>query len=127
MVGRPSSYSEETAEAICDRLMQGQSLRSICLDPKMPDVKTVFNWLEKQPSFFQRYTRAREVQGHHQADLAVDDAVVAKDPQLGRLAFDARRWHASKLVPKVYGDKLSADVSVDSGVTIKIVGGLPED
>jgi hypothetical protein len=107
--------------------MEGRSLRSICLDPDMPDIKTVFNWLGKHPSFVQQYTHAREVQGHVTADLAIDDAVVAKDAGLGRLAWDARRWHASKMAPKTYGDKLNADVSVDSGVTIKIVGGLPED
>jgi hypothetical protein len=105
--------------------MEGRSLRSICLEPEMPDVKTVFNWLEKHPGFFQQYIRAREVQGHVMADLAVEDAVIAKDPQLGRLAYDARKWQASKLASKVYGDK--SEVSVAGDISIKIVGGLPED
>jgi hypothetical protein len=30
--GRPSDYSAEIAEAICDRLVNGESLRAICAD-----------------------------------------------------------------------------------------------
>jgi hypothetical protein len=47
--------------------------------------------------------------------------------QRSRLRSDTRKWLLSKCLPKVYGDKINADVSVDGGVTIKIVGGLPED
>jgi hypothetical protein len=31
--------------------------------------------------------------------------VSATDAGLGRLAYDALRWHASNLAPKVYGEK----------------------
>lgn len=44
-------------------------------------------------------------------------AVTAKDPQLGRLAYDARKWQASKLAPKVYGEK--GDVSVGPTLLIR--------
>jgi hypothetical protein len=52
-----------------------------------------------------QYTRAREMQGYTHADMAIESAVTARDAALGRLAYDALKWHASKLVPKVYGDK----------------------
>jgi hypothetical protein len=51
------------------------------------------------------YTRAREMQGYTHASMAVEKAVEARDAGLGRLAYDALKWHASKLAPKVYGDK----------------------
>jgi hypothetical protein len=69
-----------------------------------------------------KYTRAREMQGHAQADTAVAAAVNAPDAQLGRLAYDALRWHASKLVPKVYGDKTEVAVTgADRGSVHQLV------
>jgi hypothetical protein len=32
---RPSAYSDKIAGAICDRLVDGESLRAICADPRM--------------------------------------------------------------------------------------------
>jgi hypothetical protein len=38
--GRPSAYSDKIAEAICDRLVDGESLSAICADPGMPGKAT---------------------------------------------------------------------------------------
>jgi hypothetical protein len=77
---------------------------------------------------------AREIQGHVQADKAIEDATTARDAQfttardaqLGRLAYDARKWHASKLAPKVYGDKTEVAVTgaapVQQSVTVSTTG-----
>ena len=46
------------------------------------------------------------MQGHTHFDMATK----AKDAGLGRLAYDALKWHASKMVPKVYGDKTEVAV-----------------
>jgi hypothetical protein len=45
--GRPSTYSFERAEFICERLAYGESLRQICSDESMPSRRTVFQWLAK--------------------------------------------------------------------------------
>jgi hypothetical protein len=45
--GRPSEYSDKIAEAICERLLNGESLRAICADPAMPARATVFRWLAR--------------------------------------------------------------------------------
>src|SRR5271169_4511560 len=49
--GRPSAYSDKIAEAICDRLVDGESLRAICADPGMPARATVFRWLASNQEF----------------------------------------------------------------------------
>ena len=41
--GRPSAYNDRIAEAICDRLVDRESLRAICADPGMPSKATVFH------------------------------------------------------------------------------------
>jgi hypothetical protein len=60
--------------------------------------------------FRHQYIRAREMQGHTHAGMAIEFALRAHDAGLGRLAYDALKWHASKLVPKVYGDKTEVAV-----------------
>jgi hypothetical protein len=114
-MGRPSLYTEEIAEEICARLADGFSLLAICREDSMPTTRTVYRWLDDNEDFCRKYIRARERQGHSHAALAVEAAIEAKDAQLGRLAYDALKWHASKLAPKVYGDKTEVVVAGPNG------------
>lgn len=145
--GRPTAYTQEIADEICRRLASGESLRSICRDDGMPTEACVRGWaIDDREGFSSQYARSKEVQFSAMADELIDIADDARNDwmarpgngtigyelngehvQRSRLRSDTRKWLLSKCLPKVYGDKLSADVSVDSGVTIKIVGGLPED
>ena len=43
--GRPTIRSKEIESEIRFRIAGGESLRHICLDPKMPCRDTVFRWL----------------------------------------------------------------------------------
>jgi len=107
-IGRPSDFTQEIADAICERLAEGESLRKICLADGMPNKATVFRWLVAHPTFSDQYARAREEQAETLADEIVeisDGDGEASDPQRDRLRVDARKWVASKLKPKKYGDK----------------------
>ncbi len=44
-------YSAEVAMTICDRLVDGQSLRAICSDAGMPGRATVFRWITRHKEF----------------------------------------------------------------------------
>lgn len=124
-MGRPSEFSQETADAICERLADGESLRAICADEDMPNKATVFRWLGAFPAFSDQYARSREEQAETLADDIVsisdeagtrsivndegDEVLVAFDATAvarNRLRIDARKWVASKLKPKKYGDKV---------------------
>ena len=59
-IGRPSGYSIDIAEEICERMANGKGLREICRADDMPDRTTVLRWLEKQADFRVQYARARE-------------------------------------------------------------------
>ncbi len=122
--GRPTRYTPEVAADICTRLAEGESVRSICRDGAMPALRTVMGWLfdGEHEEFLQQYASAREVQAEVWADEIVgiaDDAAgdltTDKDGkdvvnhehiQRSRLRVDTRKWIASKLLPKRYGDKL---------------------
>jgi len=127
-VPRTSTFSPELAEIICDRLAEGESLRSICRDEDMPYLGRVFEWLRQEPAFADQYARAREAQGHFNADRAIEEAMTAQDASLGRLRYDALRWHASKMTPKVYGDKIQHTGADGTGnVVLEILTGVPRD
>jgi hypothetical protein len=106
-VGRPSDYSDETADMICEAIASGGALYKMCQERKdWPCEKTVYLWLDKYPYFLQKYARARERQADRRCDEIITIADEATDAGLARLRVDARKWQASKLAPKKYGDKL---------------------
>lgn len=121
--GRPSIFSPELADSICSKLADGESLRSICSADDMPSTGTVLRWVGENETFRDQYARAREIQAETLADsivfisdgdqLANDAVGVARD----RLRVDARKWVASKLLPKKYGDKIQTEHSGSVAIT----------
>jgi hypothetical protein len=141
-MGRPSRYSAKLVELICGRLASGESLRSICRDEELPHMATVMNWLGKESTFREQYALAREVQAEYLvdeiveiADDGVNDYMEKRDAegkiigwrengefiQRSRLRVDARKWAASKLAPKKYGDKIQNEHAGPDGGPIPIM------
>lgn len=138
-MARPSIFTQELADLICERIAEGESLRKICSSDDMPNKATVFRWLASDQTFSDQYARARESQADTLADEILDIAddgandryvdengnertdqdVIARS----RLRVDARKWIASKLKPKVYGDKVENTVKgdKDSPLVVEIV------
>lgn len=104
-MGRPSSFSDETAEEICERIAMGESLRAICQDAHMPTVTSVYRWLDANEKFRDQYAHARSKQADFYADQIVTIADTADDHNKARLQIDARKWVAAKLLPKKYGER----------------------
>lgn len=105
--GRPSAYRADVADKILRRMAAGETLTAICRDRGMPAHSTVRLWaVEDREGFSARYARAREAQAHALAEAALDEALTATgDAQLARLRFDAARWFAAKMLPRVYGER----------------------
>ena len=99
-------YSEEIALKICEHIALGRSLRSFCEQPDAPALGSVHRWLADNPTFREQYARAREDQADSYADQIIDIADREPDSNKARVRIDARKWVASKLKPKKYGDKL---------------------
>lgn len=114
-MGRPSEYSDEIAEAICEAIAQGAALYRLCEREDMPAERTVYQWLEAREDFAQRYARARARQQDREVDHIVEIADTEEDPQKARVRIDARKWRASKLAPKKYGDR----VELGGGLTLR--------
>ena len=62
MRGRPSIFSRELADRLCERLADSETLRAICRDEGMPDERTVRRWaLDDVGGFAGHYAKAREI------------------------------------------------------------------
>jgi hypothetical protein len=144
-MGRPTKYSPELAASILLRLTEGESLRNIVKDADMPGQATVYEWLLAKPDFAEQYARARDEQADTLADeiVAIADETPETEPvfdkngelvemrlhsayiQWQKNRVDARKWVASKLKPKKYGERttLAGDkenpLQIDSNVDEK--------
>ena len=106
LFGPPSTYCQETAEIIFQRLCAGQGLSRICQeDPTLPGVTTVYSWLGKHEEFRAAVALAREIaadyyfdKGWELAEGATRETAYLADVQLKHL-----RWHAGKLSPRKFG------------------------
>ena len=128
-MGRPSEFTQDRADQICARLADGESLRTVCLSEEMPDKATVFRWLRSMQSFCDQYTRAKaeaaDAFAEDMLDIADDGTndwrerdtggveVNGDHIQRSRLRIETRKWLASKLKPKKYGEKLEHTGTVE--------------
>lgn len=112
---------EETFNEICERISNGEAVRTILLEETMPSSQTFYLWLDNDENKSKQYARACE----DRADAIFDEILVIADEdnaditvvggqavvngstiQRSRLKYDARKWVVSKLNPKKYGDKI---------------------
>jgi len=120
-IGRASKYSEELTDEICCRIADGESLRRICEDEGMPHRDTVRKWLGEREEFSGQYARARDEQADYYADEIIEIADSSGDDvALGRLKMDARKWVASKLKPKKYGERLTNEITGKDGGPLEV-------
>lgn len=114
--GRPTVYTQDLADAICNAIATGTSLRGAASAAGMHH-STVMCWARDRPDFANQYARAREIGNEVDfeglQDLADEPpektASGAVDPgwvAWQRNRIDVRKWALSKKQPKKYGDKL---------------------
>lgn len=125
--GRPTIYNQELADEICLRIAEGESVRNIVRDERMPSGSSIFRWLldEDKKSFWEQYSRARNIQAELMfeeiLDIADDgtndymtvikgkESYNVEDREVtnrSKLRVEARKWFLSKVLPKKFGDKL---------------------
>ena len=132
-MGRPTKFTVKLGTTIFNRMCEGESLRQICRDEKMPTRSSIHLWLirgvvcEKGTdlkNFSDQYELANEVRAENMFDelteIADDgendymererpdgstfETVNAEHIQRSRLRADVRKWKLSKMLKK-YGDK----------------------
>jgi hypothetical protein len=97
------------AQRICDHIASG----GYATDTQrfgLPHVSTINKWLGENEAFAAAYARARQARAETFAEQIVEIADTCDDPQKGRLQVEARKWVASKLLPRVYGENQRVEV-----------------
>ena len=149
--GRPSIFQPEVVEEILLRMIEGQSLRSICQEAHLPAITTVMRWIsegstEDAPDdkrmFREQYALAKELQTEVLFEEIIDEArqamfsVMGEDEeskrssalvQAHKLVVDSLKWRVAKMLPKKYGELLKLDhtgkVDTEKTVIIKNLTG----
>lgn len=128
-LGRPSEYTQEKADAICELLASGVSMTAICNRDDMPAYATVMKWQRENDEFLKASARAKEDGTHVLADqcLQIADSqegdMIEVDGELrvnhdhinrAKLRIDTRmrligHWNSRKYGPKQEIDHRSSD------------------
>lgn len=120
---RPTLFTMELADKICEKVSEGLSMRTICLADEFPEARTIYRWLRQYEEFRQQYAHAKaeaaEAFNEDILDIADDgsndwmevrnkkgdiEIVLNKEHVMrSRLRIDTRKWLMEKLKPKKYG------------------------
>ena len=146
-IGRPSLYNDMVVDKLCRLIAtSNKGLHHICKNnPDLPEYKTIFNWLNDpdKKDFLHKYVRAREEQAEYLADEIIEiaddssrDTIVTDDgreifnqefAQRSRIRIDARKWIASKLKPKKFGDKMILSGDKDNPITVENISKISDE
>ena len=137
MTGRPKVLTPELMTEICDRIVDGETIRRIAQVEHMPAASTIYLELGRNPAFSEQYARAREAHLIRMedelveiADDASNDWMERRDKDTGevvgwqlngehiqrsKVRIDTRKWLMSKRAPKRYGDRVQQDIEMGQG------------
>jgi hypothetical protein len=123
-VGRPTVFGIDNPcwQTICEQMSLGKSLSTAIKAEGMPSYHAVMLMIKSSPEFRVMYEKAIE----NRADRLAEEILELADEQMPdglegplasawvqqkRMQVDARKWVASKLKPKVYGDRIDVAVT----------------
>lgn len=133
--GRPTDYTVELAEAICEKVANREPVHQFAGKDGMPAEATIYKWLadKTKPEFVEMYAHARERAAHRFAYAALDIAdktgkvsldesgePVVLAPDVARVKIDTLKWAAGKFACRVYGDKLQQEITGKDGGAVEI-------
>jgi hypothetical protein len=148
--GVKSSYTDITARKICAKILDGESLNSICKNPRFPNIQAVKKWLidPRFSAFREMYYYARR----GAVELLMDEVIEIADNtgndwietydkdgkvnglkpnteaiQRSRVRIDTRKWLAAKLIPRIYGEKLEIEHGVTGDLARLLEGATNND
>lgn len=123
---------DEVFETIITELIEGKPIAKI-LPPSregFPSAFHFFNFIVKDPTKQRIYQYAREVLAHKLFDdlLTISKGEGSEDTitkvQRDRLQADVIKWYISKVLPKIYGEKLDVTTNGESVNVISLGVGI---
>jgi len=132
----PSEFPADILDIVCHRVLCGERLSNIHNDPKMPGQGIILKWLNTDEAFRERFLECQKIRAlmdsEHMQDIAdgktkveIEKVItntegeqetvtveVPEDVQRSALRVKTMQWRASKLLPKVFGDKIQQEHSI---------------
>lgn len=120
-------YTDELAQAMCERIAGGEPIYKMCRRKGMPSYTTFKRWQRENADFRAMVIEAKE----DQADMFVDEINIvatnltkkAQTPEqiaAARVLIDTRKWTAARFKPKVYGDRTTNELTGPGGESLSI-------
>jgi hypothetical protein len=114
-------HPHEAYEKVIDRIMNGETLASICASPGMPSRGAIYRHMREDVYYAKRYAHAVEVRASHRIDeieninkRLADGSI---DPQSARVLLQSLQWLASKEDSRRFSDKLLQEVTGKDGAS----------
>lgn len=113
--------NEEKALKVIEKIETGMSERSACAEVGIN--RLTFRSAVLKAKIVDQYAQALATLAHAQAEKmeqAIDDMRAGViDHHVARVEIDARKWFASKFLPKQYGDRIAQELSGPNGGPIQ--------
>ncbi len=128
--GRPTKYCPYIVEEICELVATDTcGLKALCdKHPHIPNHDTIQRWRYLYPTFSSQYAQAKMKQAELLAEECLeicdkDDEDIKYDKDgneicntefiaRARLRVDTRKWIATKLAPRIYGERQQVDTRI---------------
>ena len=122
-MGRPSTYSDDVAREICERLSKGEPLAQICRDEGMPCPNTVRTWAREREPLAEAIARARE-DGFDEIATRTRETARGRgdssgDVQRDKLIIETDLKLLAKWDPKRYGDRITHAGDADAPIAVE--------
>ena len=129
-MGRPSTYTTAMGDLICRRIATSTiGTNKLCdMYDDMPSENAIYEWRIDHPDFGEKYAQAKMKQAELSAEKILELSVVPTyvDAEgvtrvdsgrvaAQRLLVDSIKWQASKLAPKVYGERKVTEHEIGDG------------
>ena len=122
--GRPTMYSDDLGDRICEGIAGATALVTICKAKGMPVPRTVYRWRRENDTFNHNYAKAREDQADKLAEdiLSISDEAEPENVQVAKLKVDSRKWLASKF-NRAFSDKTITEIDINDSFADRILRG----
>jgi hypothetical protein len=124
MAKRQTKRTPEVEERIIEGLTDGVPLRVLCRQDDIPSWRTVYDWINADPSFASRVAYARDLGFEAIAedilDIADDTPAISEHVQRSKMRIDTRLKLLACWSPKRYGNKQDVSIGNKEGETLKV-------
>jgi hypothetical protein len=113
---------ETVLESVIDGMANGQTLQDVASNLKIA-ASTIRKWLMSEDALFERYLKARKLQGQALAEEAIKVAreTTNHSSAADRVLIDTLKWAASKANPSEYGEKQTVEHQGAQTLSIRVV------